>query len=698
MTKSVFSSKLYAEGMRQLRAIGIINTILYILFSAMILVPDLILYYREPEYMSTGEVVNLISIAPVIILSIFVFAPIYIHKLFKFMEKRCPSDFYHSIPQTRLCLFTSFSAAAITWMMIPILISSAVSIGLASILYTINLQSILPTLFCIIVGGLSVMGAYLIAKSITGTLFSGICVALIILFFPRLLILFATLAVQALSPVVALDLSPFVNMMSIPVKLVYNVFIQNSSLPEILTAFNSTSIYTLVLSVVYFVIGGLLFVKRNSETATKATASPVLQTIFRICATLVFCLPAIYAICDTVAGSGSSNLEVIIVFYLLAIVAYFLYEFITTQKISNIIGAIPGLGVVAILNVVAVFSIVAVSNFILDFRPAADEIDSVSVYYSDLDYQQGPNYFHDKAQDIEISDSEMSAFVAQALANDLDELEADAYLYDDYSLTVKINADGATKNRVLYLTQKEYDTFTGLLAQNDDYRKVYYTLPDASRNATSIQIVLNASINLNLDDEQKTSIYQNFCIEKDKINFKDWYSLMEGSGGDYFGTFKVQTADGSRIYNVSIPIPYSCTDTISTLFDLAMEDKDNAKALQTAIDALENDALTGDTEAYQLDATSYYLGINVFDLNAQQERYISIATPEQAKSFGEYLSKQANSTQTSGQSAYVYIYYEDYTPLDQGKNESLLYLPVLKVNLSELPEDIVISDTSGGIG
>lgn len=134
MKKSWFSFRLYQEGLRQLRLIGIMGMV--ILGLEAILIPvGRVVSLRQMEHYAEGgrvskELLNFPEMHPLLVLCFCVLAPLMVLYLFHFLNKRNASDFYHAIPETRLCLFISFFAAVVTWILAIIVVTSFISVAI----------------------------------------------------------------------------------------------------------------------------------------------------------------------------------------------------------------------------------------------------------------------------------------------------------------------------------------------------------------------------------------------------------------------------------------------------------------------------------------------------------------------------------------------------------------------------------------
>ena len=145
MKKKLFSRGLYVEGLRQLKIVGIIFLAVLLLVGVSIPVIqyiDYLSYVARMEELGepvnfTPDVVDFEQMCPMIFVIALIAAPIFTFMLFSPFNKRSSSDFYHSLPYTRECMFTSFSAAILS------------GLGILTVIYcsvTMLTFSLMPTL------------------------------------------------------------------------------------------------------------------------------------------------------------------------------------------------------------------------------------------------------------------------------------------------------------------------------------------------------------------------------------------------------------------------------------------------------------------------------------------------------------------------------------------------------------------------
>ena len=132
MKKKVFDLRLYTEALRQLRSFAVFS-LLPLLFSACYFSLHTISYwasrYNTPELMNENLPIyrDAFALHPYLLHLCLLIAPLLTFRIFFFLNSRKGSDFYHAVPQNRLCLYGSFLAAVWTYLALLVFGSSLIS-------------------------------------------------------------------------------------------------------------------------------------------------------------------------------------------------------------------------------------------------------------------------------------------------------------------------------------------------------------------------------------------------------------------------------------------------------------------------------------------------------------------------------------------------------------------------------------------
>ncbi len=416
----IFDMGLFSEGLRKLRNFGVLMLVI-LTFEAIIIpvseaasrqhdkLPDTITEEYIAERGDQREVKTLFDDHFFLILSFSIIAPISVLILFGFLNKRSSSDFYHSLPHTRLCLYLSFFAAVMAWTIFIIVFTSGVSVLFHAVfpkLYLFDYTSILPLILNMTAASFAVAAAVTISMSVTGTLFSNIVVALLIIFLPRFIIMTCKTAIYdsvvgyASVPLLVKDKFMPIFEYNIPAGFVLNyfgVYTYRTIDPIMFLTSAPCGIYTFVLGLLYMLGGILAFSGRKSEAAEKSAPNRIMQSVYRISVTMT--------LCTLITGSLYSrdlDFDAAVIFYCIAIIIYFAYELITTRSLKSLYRAIPGLFVVLLCNLILVASMFLGSRAVLMFYPENDDIKTIEAYD---EYEDGINgYYYDNSSAVWVDD------------------------------------------------------------------------------------------------------------------------------------------------------------------------------------------------------------------------------------------------------------------------------------------------------
>ena len=380
MNKKIFSGKLMFEGMRQVKLPGIIGLILIAgasFFTSFIEVVNMSrgMYVLESSFSELNLYIQLVM---------FTAAPLMTLMLFGFVNRRCASDFYHSLAYTRLCIYTSFVAAVLLWCIMMIMAGSAITLAVCGISGKIKIDvlSIPYPILSAVAGVLIVTGGTVLAMTLTGTYLTNVFTAVLFLFAPRALIFYCNRLLVSSMPYVVFSQNTFISkLINIPFDLVTGIFGISRNSEAIITSW-VPAVYTALIGIILMCVGAVCFTRRKSENATMASVNRGLQGILRVITTVLISLIAVALLFDAHKYDTISDSDkfVIIMTYVGAAVAYFLYEAVTTRHLRNFVRIIPGLAIVAVINVVLYFSLITSYDYNMKLAPDKDEIAYVMVY------------------------------------------------------------------------------------------------------------------------------------------------------------------------------------------------------------------------------------------------------------------------------------------------------------------------------
>ena len=197
MKKTWFDKALFGDAFRQLSVGGLI-ILLVMCMQAVLLPVGIIISDRSSGNVISAASCGVFETDPMVFLLFTCVTPLFAIALFRFLSKRNESDFYHSIPQTRSCLFLSFSAAVMAWTVIlqfvPMVIGTVIHLAFPAH-FSIDWKALVTGNFMLLIAEFMVLSAVLLGITVTGSILTNLMVSLLIIFFPRVLMMVVKLSV-----------------------------------------------------------------------------------------------------------------------------------------------------------------------------------------------------------------------------------------------------------------------------------------------------------------------------------------------------------------------------------------------------------------------------------------------------------------------------------------------------------------------
>ena len=584
--KKWFDIHLFRDAMKQLRVGGMVSALVLLLQAVLLPIGRIVSQGRTDDRM----VVTFIDIFPSGLLLFCAIAPLMALFLFRFLSQRNACDFYHSIPQTRTCLYVSFIAAVLCW---AFLLQAA-----GSLVGTI-LHLIFPRHFEVIIPGVLtgnlrlavctflVVGAVMLAVTLTGNILTNLAVSLLIIFFPRLVMLTVRNCVGDSLTIVSGTYLPFLGSgWNLVTDTVFAVF-EGGGRENILGGNGMISAaYTAGLGLFYMVLGGYMFSRRKSEAAGEASVNPYLQAFFRLLPAAVVCLIPNMQLFSLFAGSAELNsaaVYMLFVLYLAGVFIYFMYELASTRKVKNLVRAVPGLAFLFGFNLLMVFGMLGLRHNLLAFTPDAAQIDSVQIvrrnsymWASDGNYYTIPGYLSSQEEKIELTDINVKQLVAARLKETVEYDMIPAGDREDRDYCVRefvIHSGGKAHHRVIQLLNADVQLLAKALQDNPEVQSIYMNLPEADEVSLSMESWSYTGTDFFGDSGQEylEKIYNALKEDIADMGFEKWYAYcQEGRGEDFTLFMKVRGENGTT--GSSFPIGedtpkarQACVENIWTL-------------------------------------------------------------------------------------------------------------------------------------
>lgn len=484
--KKCFSFSLYREGLKRVRGSGVASAIVLVTLVGMRILlywgVNVGLNYDERELLGVSEAMPFAY-------AIIALAPIIVMRMFSFLNSRSASDFYHSIPQKRICLFLSFFAAALTWIVGIVLVSGLVCyVGWnCTLRYAVGLATVAKCVVSYTALGLLSAGCMALAVSFTGNGFSTIFAYVCIFGMPPLLINVLGLFVREFNASIVLSQSVFRFFGTrgfLPLAFMNGSFYKPFGLP-VVSAF--------VIFLLLTALAAFAFVKRKSETAGNSTAAPFLQHVLRCCAGFPIWLLIAYLFMIDEKAVG-------LVFIPASAAIYVVYELITTRRLKNVAKSLPVFLVLPLLCLGFVGTAKLGGTLVAATTPqSADEI-SYAVITEDGFYLN--EYPLERIYGTELTDGN----VIDSLLYGVDHADS----YENFIIKMKLK-NGKTVYRRIGLYGESFTRLLNEILDDDECSKKLLDLP-AYENIFATELdgeswrIFTEEYNA-LTNEQKLSVY-----------------------------------------------------------------------------------------------------------------------------------------------------------------------------------------------
>lgn len=573
----IISVNLVKEGLRQLRLIGIIVTVITVLISFFLVYGQNMSQKESYEYSKSYgyigsvdkvEAISGVQSGVIIIAATVIFSIIAMLILFSFLNKRNASDFYHGIPFKRYTLCLSFCLAILIWsaaIMLAGIVVFAVSIGVMKyVVFEVGYVAdvALYTLIALVVV-FFIEAVLLLSMSLSGTMLTNAAVAAMILFLPKCI--FFTMSEGVLSDIPIYPIYEFSNgILSGKYNLVtgwlnamFGVSYYAYSDTDWYSYLLTSCAYTFVLGAVIFAAGCVAFVKRKSEAATMAAVSEKVQLIFRIIpafvVTIVGCI-YIYSTINSGELFGEHTIFILAVIYVTAIVVYYLYEIITTRKWRNIVKATPGLLVLVVLDVLYIGFMFAQRNIVLNDVPK--NLQSVRIIGTSMWDVETDDYFTAQSAKVEITDEEVLKILTNALEKDIAKIKNNDSVYDlPMHVMVCFNDNGRQLYRMLYMSEYDYNLINKKI-NTTDYKSIIKNI--VNENITSIWLSSASYYDVDFDEMNLKDLLDTYLEDVDGMSNE---KVMSIALGNYTWTSKavslnLNVLQGKETYYISLPVFY----------------------------------------------------------------------------------------------------------------------------------------------
>ncbi len=464
-----FSARLYLDTLRRLRLTGVTLALITLLYLLSALLPLL----AVGQYHSIDSALNPRAFStPLSALALFGPVLLMVQGFF-FLYQRKGSDFYHSLPYTRLCLGISVTLAALTWFFLALglgVATCAVIIPQTGALFPMALQGWMLATYSAV--GLLVAGCALIALSLSGTPLAGLLIGGLTLFLPRFaLTLYRTFVVYASDMMIYNDAGTFLSpAFHLPTALLV-LFTRSDELQRTagvthaqLFANGPAILYTLGLALLALVWGMRCFIRRKSELAGQDLARPISRYALRAAAMSPVLLYGAY-----LTYRYRYDLRMIVVAAALVGAGYLAFTRIRTKSWRMTCFAAAGMVLAGTLTLALCFGGLAAGKHTRTVHPKAQDIAAVTFpdqagnYTPLADFNYGYNLDSVLTGDVRYTQPELRELSSRALADTADVF--DAYDQGDTDTTLPYRrvtlhlelTDGSVVRRTVRFRDEQYE-------------------------------------------------------------------------------------------------------------------------------------------------------------------------------------------------------------------------------------------------
>ncbi len=473
--EKLFSTKLFLQGLKRTKNTAIGEAVCFIVINALWAFsevsseassrPD---YLNYPPEIASGGL--LLPIALAVIPMAFLLANV----TFSFIRRRKEADFYHALPQKRICVYTSFLASCAAWLTLIITTSFFVNVLIfkSSDCFIVPMNQALLVLAGTLIATFTALGVGLVCNMLSGTNVAFWLYTLLIYFIPRVLVyMFFNIVSDSNLSIVSNNL--LINLFTADNTPVFLFF---SPTENSITAWESIS-QPLLLSaisfleiVAYFVLAAFLYCKRESQLAGAPIAYKKIHAFFRLLVTL----PLVF-LTTSLIYSDAEEISVFIIGF--AIIIHFLFELIVSKKPKAALKSTPWFMLTVGVSVVLFFSAKGVSTAYVITNPTSERISSISFspyttdnffeYIDYNDYRSIKKYYNLSTNDQE---------AINAVVEDLDKsisrekgLNESKYRFK-VSFTLK---NGKKVFRTVRLTEENYVTLLTGIRSEEEHKKIF---------------------------------------------------------------------------------------------------------------------------------------------------------------------------------------------------------------------------------
>lgn len=498
--KKIFSVNMFWQTFKQLKVIGILSmavTLFFVVFpqinSALYYLKHIKLY-GEDQIDASAKMVYASNI-DILSITFILFTPILVLYVWNFLNKKNSSDFYHSLPYKRECLYFSKLAAVFAWqVMIHVVtyVCLMITFSVFKDCFIVEMWMVFRVFLSIFIANLLCGSAISLACALTGNVFSNICLSGLILFLPRFLcIMIETFAAIKVPTVSDYQVFPLINdAHNIVAGYILRAFVEidyNSLMFSI-----SSIVYTLILALIYMGLGLLVFKLRKSEAAQKSALNKKLQMAISMMLGFVICFISVIFI--FAEEESDRDYMMLVVFFIVAAFVIIVYELATGKKNHLLQRSVPSILMAYVLSLIFGVLVGTVADGMLEYAPKAQNIDYIKIngmsdnQASSFGYRAA-DYFDSIIEGIQIKDKQSCEIVAKAIADNNSIIKNNKQYYREFNSDNYVKMDIFVKdgligaNRKVYIKSDDIDVIAAAAGKEEKYQERIKSLPIAEEAA-----------------------------------------------------------------------------------------------------------------------------------------------------------------------------------------------------------------------
>lgn len=460
MKRASIWCSLYFEAIKKIRIAAVILMVFYIGSNA-------ILFGSYNAMYLHSWIVNLQDLSTLSMLYIYPAGLILGLMSFSYLNKRKSSDFYHAIPTTRTKLYFASYAAAATWMAVSVALCYAVipimmDNGCAFNPYDLVLSAVY-TFFAT----LMVFSAVIAGCSFTGTLFSNLAAAAIIVWLPTAIRIIIGLVFEDSYAFDNPDIFMFDPMANFATGILFSFMGMGSEFGEALYSGGYWAFNLLILAL-YTAGGMLIFRARRSEVAEHTAPSNKVQNIMAtlLSTFFVFVLAAL-----VITNEVSLFDEETALLLLIAFTVFMVYQVVAYRNLSKTLKTLPWLAGTAVVSLALCFGTQVVASGYDKTSVLSDNIDGVYIVADRYSYYY-PSYSAQRSEEVNVSEPELNSIVANAINEEDYNKHYIAGILMDIDLI-----KGKDFTQTVQLTENDHSRINEILSNNEEYKKAQNDLP-----------------------------------------------------------------------------------------------------------------------------------------------------------------------------------------------------------------------------